>query len=324
MDLDELRAFLAVAKTGSFLAAAQELRQPRATLRRRVNALEARAGVTLFERSNSGVSLTQPGALLADNGRELLQQAGALLSSLREVDSEPSGELRVVLPEGAPVTGLTPLLQVMRMRYPKLRATIHFSDDPLRAQDDFHLAAHFGVRTPKGPWTAFPLARMRMGLLASADYLRRNGTPERVEDLAEHTLMSWLCPSEDPGRWPCANGHYCEVEPAMTSANSSLLRRCAHAGMGIAMVPDVGMPDVGNEDSEALVPVLPEQVGRAHDLRLVIHEALASSPRLSAIVRETQRFVDMMRAAETRVEKLGARLQDGRSRIQSAFEQSAV
>src|SRR5688572_2734885 len=102
MDLEEFRAFLAVVETGSFLAAATQLNTPRATLRRRVEALEARAGVLLLERSARGVVVTAAGAVLADRGRVVLQEASALVASVREIGREPVGVLRALVPVGLP------------------------------------------------------------------------------------------------------------------------------------------------------------------------------------------------------------------------------
>ena len=61
VDLEDLRAFVAVADTGSFLAAANALKVPRATVRRRVQALEVRAGVALLDANPRGVVLTDAG-----------------------------------------------------------------------------------------------------------------------------------------------------------------------------------------------------------------------------------------------------------------------
>ena len=73
MDLEELRSFLAVVETGSFLAAATNLGVARATLRRRVDALEARAGVPLLERTARGVTVTEAGSVLMARGRQVVK-----------------------------------------------------------------------------------------------------------------------------------------------------------------------------------------------------------------------------------------------------------
>ena len=82
MDLEELRAFLAVADSGSFLTAAKTLRLSRATLRRRIDQLEARAGVLLVDRTRVGVMLTEAGSVLAARGRLMVQEAGGLIEDV--------------------------------------------------------------------------------------------------------------------------------------------------------------------------------------------------------------------------------------------------
>jgi DNA-binding transcriptional LysR family regulator len=75
MDLEELRAFLDVVETGSFLAAAKSLGVSRTTLRRRVEALEARAGVPLLKSTPQGILLTEAGEVLAQRGRIMMQES---------------------------------------------------------------------------------------------------------------------------------------------------------------------------------------------------------------------------------------------------------
>ena len=74
----------------------------RATLRRRIDQLEARAGVHLVDRTRLGAPLTEAGKVLAARGRLMVNEASALLASVREAGSEPAGELRVLLPIGLP------------------------------------------------------------------------------------------------------------------------------------------------------------------------------------------------------------------------------
>lgn len=151
MDLQELSAFLKVVDTGSFLAAADSLGMSRTTLRRRVEALETRAGVPLFESTRQGVVLTEAGQELASRGRIMMQEASALLASIREVGQEPSGVLRVVMPVGLPPHLLTPLFAVLRASFPRLRVHSRFSNEPLgESLVDVDVVIHFGEDTPRG------------------------------------------------------------------------------------------------------------------------------------------------------------------------------
>ena len=83
MDLDDLRAFLAVLDAGSVSGAAAALGVPRSTLRRRLEELESRVGTPLWSRDQHGATPTAAGELLARQGRALLQAHEALLASVR-------------------------------------------------------------------------------------------------------------------------------------------------------------------------------------------------------------------------------------------------
>jgi DNA-binding transcriptional LysR family regulator len=291
MDLEELRAFVAAVETGSIVAAARSLNFARATLRRRLDELEARAGVPLLNRTAQGVTPTEAGTVLAVRGRRILQEANALLSSVREVGAEPTGELRMVLPAGMPPQILTPLLARLRQKHPRLSLRVRFSDDPLAGLlDDVDVAVHFGSRSPAGPWVSYEILRMREWLIASSEYLRRKGVPETPDALADHDLLAWAPPDADPTLWPTRNGVALHVEPAVISTDIHMLRQCAAAGMGIAFLPDAGFPE-SDSSADRLVPVLPDEVGRERPLRFVVPAALSEIPRIRAVLTEIRAFL---------------------------------
>ena len=151
MDLDELRAFVAVVESGSIVAGARSVGFARATLRRRLDELETRAGVLLLHRTAHGATPTEAGAVLAARGRRILQEANALLSSVREIAAEPTGELRFVLPIGLPPESMTLLFAALKGKYPRLSFRVHFSEDPVgELLKDVDVAVHFGTRNPVG------------------------------------------------------------------------------------------------------------------------------------------------------------------------------
>jgi DNA-binding transcriptional LysR family regulator len=291
MDLEELRAFLDVAETGSFLAAADSLGVSRTTLRRRVEALEARAGVPLLKSTRSGIILTEAGTVLAQRGRIMMQETSALLASIREVGQAPSGLLRVVLPIGLPPHLLTPLFGALRTTYPQLRVHARFSDDPLAEPlDDVDMAVHFGEALPKGPWLSHEVLRVREGLIASTEYLEHRGVPRSVEDLKGHELFSWEAPGEDTRLWPSLRGPSFSVEPALVTPDIHLIRSCCIAGQGIGRVPSVELPDPGGV-GEVLVPVLPDVVGRERPLRISVPEALSEIPKVKHVLSHIRGFL---------------------------------
>jgi DNA-binding transcriptional LysR family regulator len=291
MDLEELRAFLDVVETGSYLAAADSLGVSRTTLRRRVESLEARAGVPLLKCTSQGIVLTEAGGVLAQRGRIMMQETSALLASIREVGQAPSGVLRVVMPVGLPPHLLAPLFGMLRASYPLLRVEARFSADPLgEPLEDVDMAVHFGEDTPKGPWLSYVVLRVREALIASREYLRQRGTPACVEDLRSHELFAWAAPGENPRVWPRRQGSVFSVEPALVSPDIHLIRSCCLAGQGIGLVPSIELADPGVPPG-LLVEVLPDEVGRERPLRISVPEALCEIPKIKLVLTHVRGFL---------------------------------
>lgn len=291
MDLEELRAFLDVVNTGSYLAAADTLGVSRTTLRRRVEALEARAGVPLLKSTRQGIILTEAGEVLAQRGRIMMQETSALLASIREVGQEPSGVLRLVLPVGLPPHLLTPLFEALRTSYPQLSVHARFSDNPLgEPLDNVDMAVHVGEETPKGPWLSHVMLKVREGLIASQEYLRRRGTPRSVDELQGHELFSWEAPGDDARLWPTLRGISFRVEPALITTDIHFIRSCCLAGLGIGLVPSLDLPDPGTPP-DTLVSVLPDVVGRDLLVRVSVPEALSEIPKIKQVLAHILRFL---------------------------------
>ncbi len=294
MDLEELRSFLTVVEKGSFLSAADSLGMSRSTLRRRVGALEARAGVSLLESTQQGVVLTSAGEVLAKRGRLMVQEASALLASIREVGHEPEGTLKAVIPVGLPPHMLTAVFAALRSAYPKLKVHCRFSNDPLaELLVDVDMVIHFSDRPPDGPWQSYEILKIREWLVASPAYLARKGEPKTIEELLTHELFSWQAPGFDARVWRTLAGTSFEVGPALIATDIHWIRQCCLAGLGIGLVPDALLlvPDV---PSDALVPVLPDIVGAYHRLRLTVPEALSEIPKIRMVVSRIRGFVNQL------------------------------
>lgn len=309
MDLEETRAFLAVLDHGSFKAAAETVRQPRATLRRRVEALEARAGVCLLERSRSGVAPTPAGELLAGQARVMLRETRALFHALREVGDEPSGDVRVGVPVGLPPHTLALVFGLLHDQFPRIRLHLRVSDDPVTELiEHVEIALHFDHDEPPGRWRSHTLMGASEGLKASPSYLQRNGMPRSIAALSDHEILGWR--GEGNERWPLRGGGSFAIEPALTTTDRDVLRRFATLGLGIALLPD-GPSKIVDDDDE-LIPVLDDVVGRTRKLRLVVPEFLAETAKISAIVEHLQRC---MSAVEDRATLPPRTLEHGPPRL---------
>lgn len=109
MLIDDLKAFLAVAKTGSFSRAALRLRIAQSSLSKRVQRLEQHFGTALLHRHGRGVSLTDAGTVLVARAGRLVHEIEDIEHDVRGIMSEPEGTVRMAMP---PATGpaLAPLV----------------------------------------------------------------------------------------------------------------------------------------------------------------------------------------------------------------------
>jgi DNA-binding transcriptional LysR family regulator len=292
MDLEELRAFLQVVESGSFLAAADRLQVSRTTLRRRVGSLESRAGVSLLESTQQGIVLTDAGQMLARRGRAMAEEADVLLASIRGIGQAPSGILRVSLPVGMPPQLLATVFAALRGAYPQLYLETRFSDDPIaESLAGVDLAIHFSDSPPRDKWISYVVFRVQERLIAGKAYLARRGTPTSFQDLARHELFSWQAPGADARLWPLRAGGTFVVEPTLVSSDIHLIRNCCLAELGIGFLPDAMLPDPGFA-ADALVPVLPDLVGRERAVRVTAPAALADLPKIKMVLDLIRGMVD--------------------------------
>ncbi|MEP6876050.1 MAG: LysR substrate-binding domain-containing protein, partial [Burkholderiales bacterium] len=126
--LNEVIAFVAVARSGSFSAAARRLARDASTISRRITELELRLGVRLIVRTTRQLALTEAGT-------SYLARSGAALDEIAHADADvssfganPQGLLRVALPRTYGRMWVAPLLPRFMQRYPEVRIDVRFSD----------------------------------------------------------------------------------------------------------------------------------------------------------------------------------------------------
>jgi DNA-binding transcriptional LysR family regulator len=241
MDWDKLRIFHAAAEAGSFTRAGAALGLSQSAVSRQVSALEQELSVPLFHRHARGLILTEQGELLFRTAREVMAKLEAVQTNLVDSRQKPHGELRITTTLGIGTNWLAPRLGQFLELYPDVRLKVILSDDELDlAMREADVALR--LREPLQP----DLVRRRLftvhyHLYASADYLKRHGHPQKLEDLDHHRLLSYTTPGflDDLsallylGRDP-KNPR----EPAMSVNNMTALWRATENGVGIAILPE--------------------------------------------------------------------------------------
>ena len=296
MDLDEVRAFLAVVERGSLLAASEATGVSRTTLRRRIEALERELEAPLFLRTSGGLEPTRQALRLVAPAQEVLHNARRLHEAVAQGD-EPAGLLRVLAPVGLPPAATARFIRLALDMHLAVRVHLDLVPDPLSrltARCDFALL--FGDAPVAGPYVTRVMIRTPMRLLASAAYLKRSGAPS-VAGLASRRLLCFNPGAVDLETLVTDDGPL-PVTPVVQSPDVHLLRNIAAQGGGIAWIPDG--PRWLAEESPPLVHILPE-VCATVPFRIVAPETMAGSSRFRLMV---QRFGDFLRSG---VEPTGSR-----------------
>jgi len=283
MDLDQTRALLAVASTGSISGAAQRLEVARPTIRRRLAALEEQLGTAVAVADESGVSLTEAGELYAAHAAGLVRDHDALRELVSHVGDEPRGRVDVALPIGLAGPLAPAFLKLALRRWPKLRFRIRSTVDPVA---ELYRGADGAITMslPRdGDLVVRSLGRVRFGLYASPAYVREHGTPRNCAALEQHTLLHALVEGTPPVAWPLLSGGTVAVEPTVIASDAEFIRTCVDNGDGIGLLPSFAAPN--------LTPVLPTVIGSRRPLWTATTRAGAALPRLSHLMEASLAFL---------------------------------
>ncbi len=151
MDLQDLRAFLAVAEERHFSRAAQRLHISQPPLSQRIAALERKLGVVLFLRGRGGVRLSAAGQALLPQARAVLEQAARAVEIAQRAGRGESGQLSIGFAGSMPFSELLPrLLRGFRQAWPQVRLQLReqSSSEQLRQILDHGLDVGF-LRPPR-------------------------------------------------------------------------------------------------------------------------------------------------------------------------------
>lgn len=278
LDWAAIQVFLAVADTGSLSAAARQLGQSQPTLGRKVRALEARLGLTLFLRQPRGLVLSDEGRLILDPARRMARAMGELALTAAARDDRLAGTCRVTASQMVATRVLPPILARIRAELPQLQIELVASDD---TDSLMYRAADIALRMyrPAQPdLIARHLGDVPLGAFGATAYLDRVGRPERVEDLAHHALVGYdrsdliLREIARLGLPPDRARFATRCDDQVTYWE--LVR--AGCGLGFGQIPLIRDDDRVEQVLPGLdLPVLP--------LWIAAHESLRPTPRVAAV-----------------------------------------
>ncbi|WP_349437335.1 LysR family transcriptional regulator [Pararhizobium sp. A13] len=192
MNWDDVRMFLAVARTGQILAASKRLGVNHATLSRRVTALEESLKTRLLIRRTNGCDLTAEGEIFVHAAERMETEMLAAQAQIGRIDTAIAGTVRVGAPDGFGVSFLAPRLGRLTARFPELRiqlVPVPRSFSLSQREADIAITLE---RPEQGRLISSKLTDYTLGLYASQEYLAANGTLETIEDLKSHRRIGYV------------------------------------------------------------------------------------------------------------------------------------
>jgi len=281
--LTSMAVFVRAVDLGSFAAAADAFEMSGPMVGKHVRFLEERLGVRLLNRTTRRQSLTEAGQAYYERCRAVLAEADAADAVVADELSEPRGKLRVTMPALLGRHCIAPLLMKLARKHPHLELDLSFGDPIANiVEAGYDLAIRTGDLDDQSGLTARRIARQRMVVCGARSYLRANGKPKSIDDLAAHQAIiyrrsgrvrPWLFPLEgQPAR---------EITPSgrLRLDDMEAIADAAAQGMGLAWLPYWLVRE--RLKTRALVGLFAEQPEFLYDC----HALWPRSPRLPPKVR---------------------------------------
>lgn len=239
IDSDDLAFFAVLAGSASLAEGARRLNVTPPAVTQRLNALEARVGVRLLERSGRRLRLTDEGALVAKHGAAIADAIDALAEALADRRGEVTGHLQVAAPHGFGRLHVAPVVDRFARAHPAVTVALELADHPgSRTIDSCDVVVHIG---PPGPANRIVtrLAPNRRILCASPRYLEQAPPVESPADLARQRCLVVRENDEDVTLWRFSRGPRgaatVRIHPALASNDGAVVRDWALAGQGITV-----------------------------------------------------------------------------------------
>ncbi|WP_149135077.1 LysR family transcriptional regulator [Cupriavidus campinensis] len=286
-NLNDLQAFVTVARERSFTRAAAQLGVSRSALSHAMLALEARLGVRLLTRTTRSVSTTEAGARLLGTLAPRLDEIEAELASVASLRDKPAGTVRITAHDHAIVTALWPRLRPLLRAYPDIR--LEFSVDygfiDIAAQR-FDAGVRLGDTVDNDMIAVRIGPPFRMAVAGSPQYLAGRVAPATPRDLTSHQCINL--------RLPTHGGLYAwdferkgeslsvRVDGQTVFNNTFLMLQAALDGVGLAYVPlDLIEPHLAEG---RLMPVLEEWWPELPGYHLYYANRRQISPALALVI----------------------------------------
>jgi DNA-binding transcriptional LysR family regulator len=279
-DWNDLKSFLAIARTGRLTAAAARLKLDHTTLSRRIGGLEHALKAKLFDRSPSGYTLTEQGQRLLPVAEEMERLSIGAQELVGGSAASVAGVVRIGAPEGFGSYFLAPRVAFLKDRYPQLKVQL------IAASSVFSLAKRDAdivvsvTRPPAGRLLVSKLIDYELALYAAPSYLEAHPQISEPQDLSAHSFVSYIGDLLNSPELNFLQHVAPEGAASLESSNLVAQLKATLAGAGLCILPAF----LAGEES-GLVRILSDEIRLTRSLWLIVHQDLSELARVRAVVR---------------------------------------
>jgi DNA-binding transcriptional LysR family regulator len=238
LKLESIAAFSAIVEAGSITGAARRLALSKSVVSERLTELERVMGTRLVRRTTRSLSLTDDGKTFYEHAKQIMRTVENAASELKERRGALTGPLRISAPVSFGTLHLGQALFGFLARYSGIELTLELDDRFVDIIGEGYdaIVRHGPVNDDR--IIVKRLAASRRVLVASADYLRRSGTPASIQDLGQHRGIGYG--NRGAADWRFRVGRKWVIarpQVALRVNNGLLMRDAAVAGLGITLLP---------------------------------------------------------------------------------------
>ena len=237
LKLESIAAFSAIAEAGSITGAARRLALSKSVVSERLAELERVVGTRLVRRTTRSLSLTDDGKTFYERAKQIMRSVETAASEFTERRGALTGPLRISAPVSFGTLHLGQALFGFLARHPEIELTLELDDRFVDILGEGYDAIVRHGPVDDNRIIVKRLAASRRVLVASADYLKRFGTPASFQDLGQHRGI--IYGNRGAADWRFRVGRKWVIarpQVALRVNNGVLMRDAAVAGLGIALL----------------------------------------------------------------------------------------
>ena len=279
MEWDDLKHFLAVARFGSLSDAARTLKTSAATVGRRVATLESRLGARLFDRKQTGYTLTESGEAIRLRAEEVEEAVLSVERAALGRDLRATGKVRVAATADIAMHVIAPHLAEFRRCFPGISLEVVASPDVVNlTRRDADIALR-GVRPTQGGLVIRRAGSWDCGLYAAKTYAEAHDLKPGLSDLSKAEIITWTEETAHLRGGPWFAEHARGSAVAFASNSRRVQHAACKAGIGVAILPCA----LADREPD-LVCLLPPERVLSVKLWLVVHRDLLRTARVRAVM----------------------------------------